>query len=149
MMRLDAMKPNSKSRHRRKRVGRGESSGLGKTGGRGGKGQTARSGSGGRADFEGGQNPIHRRLPKFGFKSITKRMKPTALVNLGDLNSFASGSEVTPDLLRSEGYIPSHVKIVRVLAKGKLDHPLTIRAHHFSASALEKIAAVKGKAEVL
>ncbi|MBI4455734.1 MAG: 50S ribosomal protein L15 [Acidobacteria bacterium] len=131
----------------RKRVGRGPGSGLGKTAGRGSKGQKSRSGYRHRAGFEGGQMPLHRRLPKRGFKNIFRR--DYAEVNLDLLNRFDAGATVTPEILVERRLISKSKAGVRVLGNGKLDRALTVRAHHFSKNALEKIRQVGGTAEVI
>jgi len=150
MMGLNQLEPNPKGKHRIKRVGRGESSGLGKTSCRGFNGQNSRSGSKSRAIFEGGQTPLQRRLPKFGFKSLNMKVKKnTAVVNLRSLNVFPANSQVDLTVLKERGLVPKRAKKVRILAKGKLEHPLTIKAHYFSQTALDKISQAKGAAEVV
>lgn len=146
-MKLHELKPAAGSRHSRKRVGRGTASGLGKTSGRGQKGQKARSGGGVRPGFEGGQNPIYRRLPKRGFTNPNR--KEYAVVNLDVLNRFAEGTEVTPELLLEEGVIKNVKNGVKVLGNGELNVKLTVKAHKFSQSAAEKIAAAGGVTEVI
>lgn len=146
-MKLHELKPAAGSRHSRKRVGRGTASGLGKTSGRGQKGQKARSGGGVRPGFEGGQNPIYRRLPKRGFTNPNR--KEYAVVNLDVLNRFAEGTEVTPELLLEEGVIKNMKNGVKVLGNGELNVKLTVKAHKFSQSAAEKIAAAGGVTEVI
>ncbi|MDO5715218.1 MAG: 50S ribosomal protein L15 [Tissierellia bacterium] len=133
----------------RKRVGRGIGSGTGKTSGKGHKGQNARSGGGVRPGFEGGQMPLFRRLPKRGFTNIFK--KEYAVINLEDLTIFEDNAEVTPEILIEKGIIKkSKAKDgVRVLGNGELNVKLTVKAHHFSKSAAEKIEAAGGKAEVI
>ncbi|HHT01327.1 MAG TPA: 50S ribosomal protein L15 [Firmicutes bacterium] len=146
-MRLNDLKPAPGASRARKRVGRGTGSGLGKTSGRGHKGQNARSGGGVRPGFEGGQMPLQRRLPKRGFNNIFK--KEYAEVNVSSLNVFPDGSEVTPDDLLAARII-RHVKDgVAVLGNGELTKQLTVRAQRFSKSAVEKIEANGGKAEVI
>src|SRR5690625_3713591 len=133
------------TRKRRKRVGRGNSSGLGKTSGRGQKGQKARSKV--RVGFEGGQTPLFKRLPKRGFTNINR--KEYAVVNLAVLNKFAEGTEVTPELLLEEGVL-SHLKSgLKVLARGTIEKNLTVKAHKFSASAKEAIEEAGGKTELI
>lgn len=146
-MRINDLRPAPGSRHERKRVGRGIGSGLGKTSGRGHKGQKARTGGGVRPGFEGGQMPLQRRLPKRGFTNIFK--KEYALINVGDLNRFEPGTEVTPELLLQNKVIKKLKDGLRVLGEGELTRPLTVKAHHFSQTALEKIQAAGGKAEVI
>ena len=144
-MRLHTLKPTPGSAKRRKRVGRGESSGHGKTSGRGTKGQNSRSGGGTPPGFEGGQTPLIRRLPKRGFRHV--RSLRTEIVNLSDLNRFPAGSEVTPALLAEKGMARSHDVRVKILGEGELAHALKIKAHAFSASALDKITKAGGSAE--
>jgi large subunit ribosomal protein L15 len=128
-------------------VGRGESSGHGKTSSRGLNGQNSRSGAGGRVRFEGGQTPLIRRLPKFGFRSFKRVIEDVAIINLGQLNDFSPDSEVNLQALVGKGLIAKRSKKVRVLAKGSLKHPLKIKADYFSKTALESIAQAKGVAE--
>jgi large subunit ribosomal protein L15 len=128
-------------------VGRGIGSGLGKTAGRGTKGQKARSGGGVRPGFEGGQMPLYRRIPKRGFTNIFK--KEVAIVNVRDLVRFPAGTVVTPELLKEEGLIKGKKVLVKLLGKGEIDRPLTVRVHQVSAGAAEKIAAAGGKVEVI
>lgn len=146
-MKLHELKPAEGSTHKRKRLGRGTSSGHGKTSGRGHKGQGARSGGGVRPGFEGGQNPLYQRLPKRGFTNIHR--KEYAIVNLERLNDFEAGTVVTPELLKEKGIIRAIRDGVKVLGDGELNVALTVRANKFSKSALEKINAAGGKAEVL
>ena len=133
----------------RKRVGRGIGSGLGKTSGRGHKGQNARSGGGVRPGFEGGQMPLFRRLPKRGFTNIFA--KEWAEVNVEALNDFEQGTVVTPELLVEKGIVKKQKAKdgVRVLGNGDIKVALTVKANHFSKSAAEKIEAAGGKAEVI
>ena len=146
---LNNLKKPAGATHKKKRVGRGPGSGLGKTAGRGNKGQKSRSGYSGMRGFEGGQMPLHRRLPKRGFTNIFK--KEWAEVNLADLGrAFEEGVEVTPELLAERGLIRRSGRgAVVVLGRGELGKALTVSAHRFSASAREKIEAAGGKAEVL
>ena len=146
-MGLERLKPAKGSTFDRKRVGRGPGSGLGKTSGRGEKGQKSRSGFSHREGFEGGQMPLHRRVPKRGFHNRFR--KEFTEVNLQSLDIFDTGTIVTPDLLLKRGMIKKVRDGVKVLAKGDLTKALTVRAHKFSAKALEKIAGLGGKAEVL
>ena len=146
-MRLEELRPADGSRATRKRVGRGIGSGLGKTSGKGHKGQKARSGGGKGPAFEGGQTPLQRRLPKRGFKNFNRTV--WAEVNLEALNRFADGTEVTPELLISNGIIKKLEDGVKVLGRGELDKKLVVKAHAFSASATAKIEAAGGKAEVI
>lgn len=133
----------------RKRVGRGIGSGTGKTSGRGSNGQNARSGGGTRPGFEGGQMPLFRRLPKRGFTNVFK--KEYALVNISVLENFEDGTEVTPEILINSGLIKKAKAKdgVRILGDGELTKNLTVKAHHFSKAAAEKIEAAGGKAEVI
>ena len=133
----------------KKRVGRGIGSGLGTTSGRGHKGQNARSGGGVRPGFEGGQMPLFRRLPKRGFTNIFA--KEWAEVNVEALNDFEQGTVVTPELLIEKGIVKKQKAKdgVRVLGNGDIKVALTVKAHHFSKSAAEKIEAAGGKAEVI
>jgi large subunit ribosomal protein L15 len=132
---------------RAKRIGFGMGSGHGKTATRGSKGQKSRSGSRIRPGFEGGQMPLQRRLPKRGFTNIFK--KNYAVVNLRDLAGFSGNEVVNPQVLSRRGIIRRVHEGLRVLGDGELTNPLTILAHHFSKSALEKISRAGGKAEVL
>jgi large subunit ribosomal protein L15 len=147
-MRLHDLKPRPGAKHRRKRLGQGESSGHGKTSGRGGKGQTARSGSSIRVGFEGGQMPLIRRIPKRGFNNArhTVRYVP---VNLDSLNQFDNGAKVDIETLRQAGLANGPIKSVKILGGGELTKKLTIIAHAFSASAKAKIEAKGGSCEVL
>lgn len=133
----------------KKRLGRGIGSGLGKTSGRGHKGQNARSGGGVRPGFEGGQMPLFRRLPKRGFTNIFA--KEWAEVNVEALNDFEQGTVVTPELLIEKGIVKKQKAKdgVRILGNGDIKVSLTVKAHHFSKSAAEKIEAAGGKAEVI
>ncbi len=147
MMRLHELSPPEGARKTAKRKGRGMASGLGKTSGRGQKGQKSRSGSGIRRGFEGGQMPYFQRLPKRGFNNIGR--KEYSIVNLSDLNAFEEGTVVTPDLLVEKGLLKKRHHPLKVLGEGALEHKLEIRAHRFSRQALEKIEAAGGKAEVI
>jgi large subunit ribosomal protein L15 len=144
---LHDLKPNRGSVRERKRVGRGPGSGLGKTSGRGEKGQKSRSGYARKPGFEGGQMPLHRRVPKRGFHNLFR--KEYAEVNLGRLEVFEAGSIVTPEVLKKRGLVRRALDGVKILAKGDLTKALTVRAHKFSAKAQERIAGLGGKAEVL
>ncbi|AIQ32561.1 MULTISPECIES: 50S ribosomal protein L15 [Paenibacillus] len=146
-MKLHELAPAPGSRKERNRVGRGPSSGNGKTSGRGHKGQNSRSGGGVRPGFEGGQNPLYRRLPKRGFINPTR--KEYAIVNLEDLNSFAEGTEVTPQLLLETGVVSNTKSGIKILGNGELAVKLTVQANKFSQSAVEKIEAAGGKTEVI
>ncbi len=147
-MKLHELQPAAGSKFSRKRVGRGTGSGLGKTSGRGHKGQNARSGGGVRPGFEGGQNPLYRRLPKRGFNN-DRFASEYAIVNLDQLNRFADGTEVTPELLLAEGVLRNPKDGIKVLGNGDLTVKLTVKAHKFSQSAADKIQAAGGKTEVI
>lgn len=144
---IGTLHPPRGARRRRKRIGLGMGSGHGKTATRGSKGQRSRAGSRTRPGFEGGQMPLHRRIPKRGFTNIFK--KHYALVNLGDLEKFSPGEKITPELLLQRGFIRKLRDGLKVLGDGELKAPLEIAAHHFSKSALEKIQKAGGKAEVI
>ena len=147
-MKLHEMHPQDGSTHRRKIVGRGPGSGLGKTSGKGHKGQNARSGGGVRPGFEGGQLPLFRRLPKRGF-SNARFKKVYAVVNLSDLNVFNDGDVVTPEILIEKGIVKKELSGIKVLSSGNLEKKLTIKAHKFSDKAREKIETSGGKIEVI
>lgn len=146
-MKLHELQPAPGSKKTRIRVGRGTGSGLGKTSGRGHKGQNARSGGGVRPGFEGGQMPLQQRVPKRGFTNIFKR--EWVEINVADLNRFDAGVEVTPELLKATGVIKNIKDGVKVLGNGELSRALTVRVHGFSKSAAEKIQAAGGKTEVI
>ncbi|TAA68384.1 50S ribosomal protein L15 [Planococcus salinarum] len=146
-MKLHELKPAEGSRSSRKRVGRGIGSGTGKTAGKGHKGQNARSGGGVRPGFEGGQNPLFRRLPKRGFTNINR--KDYAIVNLDVLNRFDEGTEITPALLIESGFVSNERSGIKILGNGSVDKKLNVKAHKFSGSAKEAIEAAGGQAEVL
>lgn len=146
-MKLHELSSATGSRHTPKRVGRGTSSGMGKTSTRGHKGQNARSGGGVRPGFEGGQNPLYRRLPKRGF---TNRFRTEyAIVNLEDLNNFAAGTEVTPQVLMETGIVKAPKDGIKILGNGEITVKLTVKANKFSQSAIEKIQAAGGQTEVI
>ena len=145
MAQLNELKAPKGSKHRKKRVGRGQGSGLGKTAGRGGKGQKARSGNMRFEGFEGGQSPLQRRLPKFGFNSPNR--VEYAVVNLSDLERFEAGATVGPDELRAAGLVKGQYDGVKVLATGSLSRKLTVRAHKFSGAAREAIGGAGGSVE--
>jgi large subunit ribosomal protein L15 len=147
-MALNELKPAKGSVRNRKRVGRGPGSGLGKTSGRGEKGQKSRSGYARKVGFEGGQMPLHRRVPKRGFTNARFR-RELSYVNVGRLEAFDAGTIVTPEILLKHGLIRKVRDGVKVLAKGTLSKALTVRAHKFSAKAQELITGAGGKAEVL
>ena len=146
-MKLHELSPNAGSRKRRKRVGRGDSSGLGKTAGRGEKGQKSRTGSSIRPFFEGGQIPLFRRLPKRGFNS-PDHIEYT-LVNLNILeDNFAAGDMVDAESLRAKNLLGKTERMIKILANGEITKALTVKADKFSAAAKAKIEAVGGKVEV-
>jgi large subunit ribosomal protein L15 len=146
-MRLGTLKPPKGSKTRKKRIGRGIGSGHGKTACRGTKGQRSRSGRGIPPGFEGGQMPLQRRIPKRGFINIFK--KKFALVNVRDLNRFEANSIVDVDTLRKAGLVKKVHDGVKILGKGKITVPLTLRVHRVSKGAAEKIVAAEGKIEAL
>ena len=146
-MKLHELKPAEGSRKVRNRVGRGIGSGNGKTSGRGHKGQNARSGGGVRPGFEGGQNPLFRRLPKRGFTNINR--KEYAIVNLDALNRFEDGAEVSPALLLETGIVSNEKAGIKILGHGTVNVKLTVKAHKFSASAKEAIENAGGTTEVI
>jgi large subunit ribosomal protein L15 len=146
-MRLHELRPAPGTTKEPKRKGRGTASGLGKTAGRGQKGQGARSGGGVRPGFEGGQMPLHRRLPKRGFTNIFAKVY--AEVNVEDLNRFDNGTVVTPELLKEAKVIKKIYDGVKILGNGELTKSLTVKAHKFTKSASEKIEAAGGKIEVI
>lgn len=132
----------------RKRVGRGTGSGLGKTSGKGHKGQNARSGGGVRPGFEGGQLPLYRRLPKRGFSNAEFKTR-YATINLSDLNKFENDSVVTPELLKEMGLVKKQLDGIKVLGNGTLEKKLIVKAHKFSEVAQNQIEKLGGKAEVI
>ena len=146
-MKLHELQPAAGSRKERNRVGRGQGSGNGKTAGRGSKGQKARSGGGVRLGFEGGQTPLFRRFPKRGFQNINR--KEYAVVNLGTLNRFEDGQEVTAAVLVEAGIVKNEKDGIKVLANGKLERKLTVKANKFSQAAKEAIEAAGGTVEVI
>jgi large subunit ribosomal protein L15 len=147
-MRLEDLKPQPGAKKNQKRVGRGVGSGHGKTATKGHKGQKARSGGVKPAGFEGGQMPLQRRIPKRGFTNIFR--KEYAVVNLTDLDvASAGGTVITPETMHQNGLIKSMKAEVKVLGMGELKKGVTIRAHKFSKTAVEKIVAAGGKAEVI
>jgi len=144
---LSNLRPPKGSRHRKVRVGRGMGSKLGKTSGSGDKGQKSRRGYSRRRGFEGGQMPLHRRMPKRGFHNpfgVTY-----SVVNLEELNVFPAGETVTPDLLRAHGFVRRVTDPIKVLGDGELTTKLAIHAHAFSASAKDKITKAGGTFEVV
>lgn len=146
-MRIEELRPAAGSRQRTKRVGRGFGSGLGKTSGKGHKGQKARSGGGTSAGFEGGQMPLQRRLPKRGFKN--RFGIEYAVVNLDRINGLKEYDEITPELLLEKKVVRNLKDGLKILGTGKIERAVTVKATAFSASASEKIVAAGGKAEVI
>ena len=147
-MGLHNLKPPKGARQARKRLGRGQGSGTGVTAGRGEKGAKSRSGFKHKRGFEGGQMPLHRRVPKRGFHNLFRT--DYAIVNLDRIaERFEAGAVVTPELLRERGLVGGADRPVKILARGDLDKALTVRAHKFSGKAAEKIAAAGGTADTL
>ena len=147
-MSLSNLRPPKGAKHSKKRVGRGQGSGQGKTAGRGSKGAKSRSGFKFKRGFEGGQMPLHRRVPKRGFHNPFR--VSYEVVNLDTLGAkFEAGTVVTPDLLREKGIVPGGDGRVKILARGEVGKALTVRAHKFSGKAAEKIAAAGGVTEQL
>ncbi len=147
-MKLHELEKNPGATTAKNRVGRGSGSGLGKTSGRGQKGQNARSGGGVNPVFEGGQLPLYRRLPTRGFSNHIFK-KEYAVINVSDLNVFEDGTVVTPALLKEMGIVKKQLAGIKVLGEGTLEKKLTIEAHKFSKSALTKINESGSKAEVI
>ena len=147
-MKLHELMQNAGAKQTRKRVGRGMGSGLGKTSGKGEKGQKARSGVSIPATFEGGQLPLYRRLPKRGFSNAQFKIK-YATINVSDLNKFEDGTEVTPALLREIGLVKNQLDGIKVLGNGTLEKKLTIKANKFSREAISKIEKSGSKYEVM
>jgi large subunit ribosomal protein L15 len=141
-MELNNLKPKKGSKHARKRVGRGPGSGHGKTAGRGEKGQKSRSGYSSKLGFEGGQMPLHRRLPKRGFTNIFK--KAVAVVNVSELERFDNGATVDESALRKAGLVKGQKDGIKILGDGQLSKKLTVHAHKFSESARKQIEAAGG-----
>ncbi|MDP2320229.1 MAG: 50S ribosomal protein L15 [Acidobacteriota bacterium] len=147
-MSLDKLKPAERSKFKKKRVGRGPGSGLGKTAGRGHKGAQSRSGYSFKRGFEGGQMPLHRRVPKRGFTNIFRTEYD--VVNLDQLEAaFDQGAIVTVETLREHGLVGSRKSLVKILGRGELTKALTVHAHKFSGKAAEKVAAAGGRAEAI
>ena len=144
---LHNLHPPVGSTHSKKRRGTGMGGGLGKTAGRGYKGQKSRSGARTKRGFEGGQMPLHRRLPKRGFTNIFK--KEYAIVNLKQLKDLPAGSSVSPEVLLNNGIIKNLRDGLKILGSGELSQALTVSAHFFSESAKEKIARAGGRVEIL
>lgn len=147
-MKLHELRYNDGAVSEAKRKGRGTSSGNGKTAGRGQNGQNSRSGGGVRPGFEGGQNPLFRRVPKRGFNNYNFRVR-YAVINLSDLNKFEDGAVVTPELLKEMGLVKKQLDGIKVLGNGTLEKKLTVKATMFSKTAKEKIEKIGGKAEVI
>lgn len=146
-MKLHELKPAEGSKHVRKRRGRGNATGLGKTAGRGHKGQKARSGGRVRPGFEGGQTVLYKRLPKRGFTNPTR--KEYSIINLTTLNQFEEGSTVTPETLVEQGVVKNTRDGIKILGQGDIETKLTVKANKFSQSAIDKIEAAGGKTEVV
>ncbi len=146
-MKLHELEAAPGSTRAKKRRGRGTGTGLGKTSGRGMNGQNSRSGGGVRLGFEGGQMPLYRRIPKRGFTNIFGTVYET--VNVDDLNGFDAGTVVTPEALEAAGLVKQVKDGIKILGDGSLDKNLTVKAHKFSKSAVEKIESAGGKAEVI
>ena len=146
-MKLNELTYTEGSRSNRKRIGRGQGSGPGKTSGKGHKGQNARSGGGVAIGFEGGQTPFFKRMPKRGFTNFTR--KEYAIVNVEDLNRFEDGVAVDYEALKAAGLLKKHLDGVKVLGKGKLEKKLTVKAEKFSETAQKAIEEAGGKVEVL
>jgi large subunit ribosomal protein L15 len=147
-MALNNLRPPKGMKHAKKRIGRGQGSGNGKTAGRGHKGAKSRSGFKFKRGFEGGQMPLHRRVPKRGFHNPFR--VEYDVVNLDTLGEkFDAGAVVTPDSLREKGIVPGSAKRIKVLARGEVGKQLTVHAHKFSGKAAEKIAAAGGATEQL
>lgn len=147
-MKLHTLKPIEGSTKSRKRVGRGTGSGLGKTSGKGHKGQNARSGGGVRPGFEGGQLPLFRRIPKRGFSNVKFKIR-YAEINVGDLNNFEDGVVITPEILKEMGIIKNQLNGIKILGNGTLEKKLIVRAHKFSDTAIAQIEKLGGKIEVI
>lgn len=146
-MKLHELRPVDGATHYKKRVGRGTSSGTGRSAGRGMRGQNARTGGGVRMGFEGGQTPLFKRLPKRGFTNPFR--KEYATVNVNELNAYAADTLVNPELLIKDGLVKQVLNGIKVLGKGTLNVKLTVQAHKFSESAQKIIEAAGGKVEVL
>ena len=147
-MKLHELRPSEGAFKTSKRLGRGTGSGLGKTSGKGHKGQNARSGGGVRPGFEGGQLPLFRRLPKRGFSNAMFKVE-YATINVSDLEKFEDGAVVTPELLKEMGLVKQQLDGIKVLGNGTLEKKLVVKAHKFSNVAQEQIEKLGGKAEVL
>lgn len=146
-MKLHELKAVPGATHAPKRKGRGTATGQGKTAGRGMNGQKSRSGGGVRPGFEGGQMPLYRRIPKRGFTNIWGT--EYTVLNVEDLNRFEAGTEVTPELVKEIGMVKQVKDGIKILGNGTLEKNLTVKAHKFSKTAIEKIESAGGKAEVI
>ena len=146
-MKLNELKATDGARFTKKRIGRGQGSGTGKTSGKGQKGQNSRSGGGVAIGFEGGQTPFFKRMPKRGFTNYTR--KEYAIVNVADLNRFEDGVTVDYEALKAAGLLKKHLDGVKVLGGGKLEKKLTVKAEKFSATAVKAIEEAGGTVEVL
>ena len=146
-MKLHELHYTEGARKARKRVGRGTSSGTGKTAGKGQKGQKARSGGGKKPGFEGGQTPLFMRIPKRGFTNYNR--VEYAIVNVEQLNKFDADSTVTPEMLKEAGLVKKELDGIKILGNGKLEKKLTVQANKFSKSAISAIEAAGGKTEVI
>ncbi|PKL00195.1 MAG: 50S ribosomal protein L15 [Tenericutes bacterium HGW-Tenericutes-1] len=146
-MKLEALQPVQGATHYKKRLGRGTSSGVGRSAGRGMRGQNSRTGGGVRLGFEGGQTPFFKRLPKRGFTNHFR--VEYAVINVSELNTYAESTVVTPELLLKDGKIKSVEKGIKVLGNGSLNVKLTVQAHKFSSSAKAIIEAAGGTIEVI
>lgn len=147
-MKLNELKMNPGSTQKRKIVGRGPGSGLGKTSGRGEKGQKARSGASIKPWFEGGQNPLYKRIPRRGFNNARFTIR-YAIVNVSDLNRFEDGSIVTPEMLKEAGLVKKELNGIKILGSGELTKKLTVKANIFTNGAINKIESNGGKVEVI
>lgn len=146
-MKLHELRAPEGSTKNPKRKGRGTATGQGKTAGRGMNGQNSRSGGGTRPGFEGGQMPLYRRVPKRGFTNIWKKV--WEIINVEDLNAFENGTLVTPELMIEVGLAKKVVDGIKILGNGELEKSVTVKAHKFSKTAIEKIESAGGKAEVI
>lgn len=146
-MKLHELRAPEGSTKKSKRKGRGTGSGQGKTAGRGMNGQNSRSGGGTRLGFEGGQMPLYRRIPKRGFTNIWK--KEWEIINVDDLNIFEEGTEITPQMLVEAGLAKKVVDGIKILGDGTLEKSVTVKAHKFSKTAIEKIESAGGKVQVI
>lgn len=146
-MKLHELRAPEGSTRKPKRKGRGTATGQGKTAGRGMNGQNSRSGGGTRLGFEGGQMPLYRRIPKRGFTNIWR--KEYTILNVDDLNVFEAGTVVTPELIKEIGLAKQVIDGIKILGEGNLEKSVTVQAHKFSKTAIEKIEQAGGKAEVI